>query len=154
WATSRIHLPLSFIQCRFSGGNAMNPQELRKHIESTYNSLRLGMGIIALVFPIALWLGGYWLSQLSLQSSISAYYHTPMRDLFVGTLFAVGSFLYLYKGFSAAENYALNLAGIFAVGAAVFPLAAPPTAKCEVFTAGYAHGICTVLFFVCIAYVC
>ncbi len=92
----------------------MNPEErqeklkeLLPHILSTYFILRIGMGIIAIAFPISLWFVGL-LRGVELQTSMSAYYHTSMQDVFVGILFALGTFLYLYKGFSKGENIALN----------------------------------------------
>jgi hypothetical protein len=42
-----------------------------------------------------------------------------MRDWFVGLLFAVGNFLYLYKGFGRAEDWALNIGGVLALGVAM-----------------------------------
>lgn len=137
----------------------MNNKELQQHILSTYNSLRLGMGIIAAATPIvivlwALIFGVGW------QDSISAYYFAPLGDkleysiypgrvLFVGVLFALGSFLYLYKGFSWGENVALNLAGAFAVGVAMCPMYA------QVGYIPYSnilHFTFAVLLFVCMAY--
>jgi hypothetical protein len=73
-----------------------------------------------------------------------------MRDVFVGIVFAVGAFLYLYKGFGKLENYALNLAGIFGVGVALLPL---KTGN-KTFPWDYAHDICAIGLFLCIAYVC
>lgn len=95
-----------------SKGNAMST-DLRKHITGTYLSLRLGMALIAIFFPIVLWLGGVAEGQ-PLQESMSAYYFSgggAMRDVFVGVLFAIGAFLYAYKGFNDLENIALNLQG-------------------------------------------
>jgi hypothetical protein len=112
----------------------------------------MGMAIIAVVFPALLGLGGYLFEGLSLRGSMSAYYHSNvMRDVFVGVLFAIGLFLYLYKGFGKLENYALNLAGIFAVGVAIFPMEWECGTDCKLITL---HGVCAVLFFICIAYVC
>ncbi len=131
----------------------MNPKEFREklkellpHILSTYFTLRIGMGVIAIAFPISLWLVGLLrVPTVELQTSMSAYYHTSMRDVFVGILFAIGTFLYLYKGFSRGENIALNFAGVFALGVALFP---------EGDKLITIHGVCAVLLFVCIAYVC
>ena len=124
--------------------------ELRSHIESTYNGLRLGIGVIGLALPIALWVGGLIRQSISLRASMSGYYYTPMRDVFVGSLCAVGVSLYLYKGFSKAENNALNAAGMFAVGVAMFP-----TRSTAAWTsASYLHLACAILFFLCLAYVC
>jgi Protein of unknown function (DUF998) len=87
---------------------------------------------------------------------MSAYYHAiadgkSMRDWFVGILFAVAIFLYLYKGYSAAENIALNLAGAFAVGIAIFPMEWNCGDACKDFSV---HGFCAISFFLCIAFVC
>jgi len=73
---------------------------------------------------------------------MSAYYHTAMREVFVGILFAVGAYLYLYKGFSAVENIALNLAGTFAICIPLFPTPLPGAAG---LIARYAHGTSALL---------
>lgn len=124
---------------------------LHRHVTHTYASLRTGIGVIGLGLPVALWLGGAVFDGESLRGSMSAYYYSPaMGDLFVGSLFSVGVFLYLYKGFSRAEDWSLNLAGLLALGVALAPTR-PPGALDRVFTW---HGVFAVSFFVCIAYVC
>ena len=93
---------------------SMQPDELQAHILSTYFGLRLGIVIASALLPIVLFFGGWLRGGLELQPSISDYYFAGggvMRDWFVGTLCAVGVFLYLYKGFSDRENVALNIAG-------------------------------------------
>ena len=45
-----------------------------------------------------------------------------MRIWSVGILFVVAAFLYLYKGFTPFENYALNVAGVCALGVALVPM--------------------------------
>ena len=121
-------------------------KELLPHILSTYFTLRIGMGVIAIAFPISLWFVGLVrVPTVELQTSMSAYYHTSMRDVFVGILFALGTFLYLYKGFSKGENIALNFAGVFALGVALFP-------EGDKFIT--VHGVCAGLLFICMAYVC
>jgi hypothetical protein len=47
----------------------------------------------------------------------------PVRLWFCGILFAVGVFLYKYKGFSKNENRWLSAAGLFVLGVAMFPMA-------------------------------
>jgi hypothetical protein len=132
----------------------MTPRDLRNHVLHAHTQLRVGMGVMALLFPVALWLGGVVLSHTPLQSSMSAYYHTPMRDLFVGCLFAIGGFLYLYKGFSRKENYALNVAGVLAVGVAIFPTYTSVESDRPAYTAPVMHVACAVLFFFALSYVC
>jgi hypothetical protein len=126
--------------------------QLQKHMAGTYFALRRGMGALAAALPPLLWLGGRFGDGEPLRCSMSAYYYSPaMRDTFVGVLVAIGVFLYLYKGFSRQENWALNLAGALAVGIAMVPT----TPSCE--DGGRrltAHGTFAVMFFLSIAYVC
>ena len=82
------------------------------------------------------------------------YYHSYMRDYFVGGLFALGSFMYLYKGFSWQENYALNVAGILAILIAVVPTdlkSVPPIAQSPT---SQVHMIFAIAFLLTIGYVC
>jgi hypothetical protein len=121
------------------------PVDLSEHMLSTYRTLRVGLVVIAVLFPLVLAIGGYFFgSQLRLQSSMSAYYHTVMRNWFVGVLFTISGLLAAYKGYRPAENVALNLAAVFAVLIAVFPSE----------SGSRWHGIFAVSFFLCIAYVC
>ncbi|TAM84678.1 MAG: hypothetical protein EPN47_00765 [Acidobacteria bacterium] len=130
----------------------LTPEELQQHIFSTYINIRVGIAVIGIAFPFLLWLGGRLYARLPLQPSMSAYYHAmgfdsrSMRDWFVGLLFVEGIFLYLYKGFGRAENWALNIAGLLAVGVAIFPEAASPSWITL-------HGLCAVGLFLCIAFV-
>jgi len=129
-------------------------KSIQDHITATYINIRIGIAILAIIFPFLLWIGGRIFSNIPLQGSMSAYYHSgdgAMRDAFVGILFAVGVFLYLYKGFTRLENYALNFAGAFAIGVAIFPMEWECGAECGKFSL---HGTCAVLLFICIAYVC
>jgi hypothetical protein len=130
-------------------------EPLEEHVLATYFTLRVGIAVIAIAFPLLLWLGGRFYVGLPLQDSMSAYYHAAvdgrsMRNWFVGILFAVGVFLYLYKGFSNKENYALNVAGVMAIGVAVFPMEWACGEACSRYSV---HGVCAVLFFVSIAFV-
>lgn len=131
----------------------MNLETFRQHILATYFSSRVGIAIVGILFPLILWLVGLKLG-VELQGSISAYYHTPMRDVFVGSLFAIGAFLYLYKGYSKKEDIVLDFAGIFALCIALLPTSAVTKLVCNTFTAPYLHGIFAILFFVLISYVC
>jgi len=141
---------------------AYTPNELQKHISQTYRSMRILAAALAFALPIVLWLvGGYWFN-IELQESMSAYYHTPMRNFFVGSLFIVGALLFVYRGFSTSENQFLNAAGVLAVLVALFPTSSECALQCldckgasiTPYTNGKVHGFCAVLFFICIAWVC
>lgn len=56
-----------------------------------------------------------------LQTSISAYYYTPVRAIFVGSMIAVGLALIVYKGRSSGEDVCLNFAGMLAPVVAIAP---------------------------------
>ena len=62
------------------------PEELQRHILTTYINIRVGIAAIGIAFPFLLWLGGYFYARLPLQGSMSAYYHAvgnedrSMRD--------------------------------------------------------------------------
>lgn len=130
-------------------------QELQVHIFGTYISLRVGMGLVAAAFPLVLWLSGR-LNGIPLQTSMSAYYwatpqglpgEAPVRIWFVGGLFALAACLYLYKGFTDDENWALNIASILALAVAYFPTC---RGSCPRITL---HGVVAVSAFVFLAYV-
>ena len=133
---------------RMFAATDLGPEQLQRHIISTYLDLRRGIAIIGIVFPFFLWIGGRIYAGLPLRASMSAYYYTPLRDWFVGLLFATGTFLVLYKGFSYAEDWALNIGGVLAVGVAIFPM--PSEEGKEWITR---HGFCAVGLFLCIAFV-
>ena len=134
-----------------------NTSHIERHIFRSYFNLRLGMGIIGIFLPLLLWLVAYVISSQGLLPSMSAYYHSVARDVFVGALFAIGAAAFLYKGYSHKENIAMNLAGIFAVGVAVFPTDCPDEiarTMCEGPTFRGIHATSAILFFLMIAYVC
>ena len=121
------------------------------NISASYFMLRRGMAVLALAFPVLLWLGG---GPGDLQGSLSAYYHADggrMRDVFVGGLWALGAFLFLYRGYSTAEDRALDGAGLAAVVVALAPTDWPPDGPDT--TIGLLHNIAAIAFFLLIAYV-
>lgn len=137
------------------------PQELQLHILSTYWNLRYGMAIVAFALPILVFTVAYFLGGgVGLQDSMSDYYwaprindvRPPSRDVFVGGLFALAIFFYLYKGFSPKENWALNGAAVFALGVAIFPMAenVDQDSGGSKFSL---HGFCAVTMFLFLVYV-
>ena len=136
-------------------------QNVFDHIFESYFNLRTGIAALAILFPLVLWLGGKLIG-IELRESMSAYYleidGKTMRDWFVGILWAIGVFLILYKGWERKqggglnENWALNLAGLCAIGVAMFPttLAVTPEEKREITL----HGTLAFSLFLFMAYVC
>ncbi|UCH61872.1 MAG: DUF998 domain-containing protein [Fidelibacterota bacterium] len=118
----------------------------------SYLTLRKAVGILGTALPFVLFLGALIIFRTGVQSSISAYYHTGMGDVYVGTLCVIGLFLFSYKGYPPHDNLAGHLGCVFAVGTALFP-AAPecsPT-NCELII-GYVHFSIAAFFFFTLIY--
>jgi len=89
--------------------------------------MRTLVGVLGIALPILLVLvDGVWFDAGPLRESLSAYYYSGARELFVGGLSAIGVFLITYK---VAENNLDNtlslLAGLSVVVVALFPTSRP-----------------------------
>lgn len=94
------------------------------HLLSTYRFLRLGMVVLAflLLTSVAIEIiqaGG------CVRTSISSYYFTPARGVFVGALVAIGAMLIVLKGNTEIEDVLLNIAGLLSAVVAFVPIADP-----------------------------
>lgn len=119
--------------------------------KDTYQRLRWGMMVVAIVFPVVLWLASNY-QGIGEQPSMSAFYHTRMRDVFVAIVFGLGVCLYVYKGYNELEDACLTLAGICLFGVAWAPTAAPQGSTA--WDAPVIHNVCASSFFILIAIVC
>ncbi len=111
-----------------------------------YRGLRLLMGVIALALPVIVSvLAGTPLS------SISASYYSDARDIFVGLLFVVGSFLFAYNGHTETES----LAGKAAAGAALVVATFPTGCDgCRTGGASIVHYTAAAVLFAILAFFC
>lgn len=135
----------------------MDAGRFRAHVTHTYFTLRLSMGLSALAFPVLLSLGGWLVADLPYQASLSDYYYTPMGDIFVGMLIAIGASLTVYAGYSWQEDWVLNLGGGLAVAVALIPPARElvPCHYClPLVTSSFWHGLAALSFFAAIGWVC
>lgn len=74
--------------------DAGNPAVL---YERSYITTRLAVGVIGMVLPTILWAGdGLFMHRFASRGSLSAYYHSPMQDVFVGGLCAIAFLLITY----------------------------------------------------------
>jgi hypothetical protein len=88
----------------------------------SYLTLRKAVGILAILFPIIIVAGSLIFGKCDeIQSNLSYYYHTRMRNFFVGILCAIALFLFAYKGYDRRDAIAGNLACILALLIAFFP---------------------------------
>ncbi len=85
----------------------------------TYRYLRWLMIVLPLVLLAVTVLTA--VQQRRLESSISAYYAGPVRDVFVGVMVAAAACMVAYQGASLLEDYTLNGAGFYAVFVALVP---------------------------------
>ena len=96
----------------------------------SYLLMRVLIGVIAVLLPLTLILVN-WAIGHGFASSMSGYYYTPMRNIFVGSLWAIGVFLISYDGYDLADRVITDVAGLCAVCIACFPTtpAHQPTAR-------------------------
>ena len=135
------------------------PESRTAHSSSTvfssgaiaYLSIRRFVGIVALLLPCVLLLFG------GAQRTISSYYHSGLRDVFVGAMCAVAMFLFfehiplthnVSTTFRRWNNLTGNVAAIAAVGVALVPTIregeSPNWQSCV-------HVAASILFFLCLA---
>jgi uncharacterized membrane protein YiaA len=91
----------------------------------SHDTMRIMLGILGIFLPFILIIGGIIIFDKPVQPSISDYYHTGMRDVFVGSLWAIGIFLLIYRGPEKIDFFLAKLACAFAVAISLFPT--PPT---------------------------
>jgi hypothetical protein len=161
---------------RFTGSLADATDSPVVHLQT----IRKAIGYIALALPFALVAGENLRDQLLpsaretnrafIEASISAYFHTGMREVFVGSLCAIAVFLLCYKGYDRRDNLAGKFAGFCVLLVALFPtfersreaadtgVAAPDSvtlfssaASADPLIVGYIHFIAAALFFTTLA---
>jgi hypothetical protein len=118
----------------------------------SYLGLRKAIGIIGISLPFVLAFGKLILDGSGLQDSISSYYYTIMRDVFVGSLCAIGVFLLSYRGYERVDSIAGKLAAAFAFGTALFPTSPVLTPTVDQLLIAKLHSVFAVLFFLTLAF--
>jgi hypothetical protein len=92
-----------------------------KHLIISYLTMRRLIGVLGMMLPIVLVVGGLIQNKPVVLDSISDYYYTNMRDFFVGLLSGVSLFLISFKGYELIDDIVVTLGGIFAAGMIFFP---------------------------------
>ncbi|MEN8201975.1 MAG: hypothetical protein ABFS28_05215 [Bacteroidota bacterium] len=88
----------------------------------SYYTMRRVIGILGITLPLILVAGSSLFGDCNeVQGSISTYYHTNMRNIFVGFNCAVALFLFAYRGHDWMDNLAGYLGCIFVLGVAFLP---------------------------------
>jgi hypothetical protein len=94
--------------------------------------MRAVIGFNGIALPVMLLVGDWIFLQGGVlpRGSLSAYYHSGMRDLFVGSLCATALFLITYRVFERiSDNVLSTVAGVAALGVALFPTGRPPNSE-------------------------
>lgn len=120
----------------------------------SYLGLRKAIGIIGIALPFVLAFGKILLDSPGIQSSVSAYYYTVMRDVFVGSMCALAMFLMSYRGYERQDALAGKLACFFALGVALFPAAPEINVTQHARLVGALHLTFAASFFLTLAYFC
>lgn len=87
----------------------------------SYLFLRRAIGLIGVALPVVLIVGKILLDGGGPLDSISDYYYSGMRNVFVGSMAATGVFLLSYRGYGWFDDLTGDVAGIGAIGVALFP---------------------------------
>jgi hypothetical protein len=120
----------------------------------SYLALRKAVGVVALALPFVLAIPWWFVSSHTLESSISSYYYTGMRNLFVGSLCAISMFMLCCRGYDIRDEIAGILSSIFALGVAFFPTSPDTGATARQMEVGAVHYTFAALLFMTLAYFC
>ena len=120
----------------------------------SYLNLRRLIGYVGILLPLVCFLGGKLFANLPIQQSISFYYHTNVRDFFVGLLVGVSLLLITYKGYEVIDDIVSTITGIFGLGIVIFPCLLAKEVKCPIGffqlkpdCSNILHIACSVFFF-------
>ncbi|WP_290057485.1 DUF998 domain-containing protein [Amycolatopsis solani] len=128
-----------------------SPQSTLVH---SYLFLRRAIGLIGLALPFVLIFGKQLVQGGDLIGSLSGYYYSDVRDVFVGAMCAAGVFLFAYYGHDFIDNVASTVAGLGAIGLALFPTTPDHDVSGWDRTAGVLHLVFAAVFFLSLAYFC
>lgn len=120
------------------------------YLTYSYLTLRRAVGWIGILLPFTLLFGNILIFRDDrIRGSISLYYFSGMRDVFVGGVCAIALFMFFYRGYDRRDRWTSNLVGFFAVCVALFHT----TEHGPLDWSGKVHFFCASCFFVLLAYI-
>ncbi|MGJ8624790.1 MAG: hypothetical protein ACSHW1_18770 [Yoonia sp.] len=135
-------------------------------VVKSYYRVRQALGYLGIALPFLLIVTGLT-SNAHLEPSVSDFFHTLNRDIFVGTMTAISIFLLVYDGYDRSEgewisdNYITTIAGIAGLGVAFFPNESPSgqltTVTQQLIGIGISpliHYASCLTFFYCMGHIC
>jgi hypothetical protein len=120
----------------------------------SYLTLRKAVGGVALGLPFVLAIPLWFLKGHFIASSVSSYYYTGMRNVFVGSLCAISMFMLCARGYDRKDESAGMLGAICALGVAFLPTAPDAGATHRQCHVGIAHYLFAALLFSTLSYFC
>ncbi len=129
-----------------------NVSESTRTLVVSYLGVRRAIGAVGLLLPILLGPVGWLVFEIDIQDNLSSYYHTVLRDVFVGSMCAIGIFLYCYRGYDWIESWTGKFGCVSALGVALFPLDANSDPLYQKSVVGYLHTISGGVFFLTLAF--
>ena len=125
----------------------------------SYAALRRAVGIVAVSLPFAVSVPIWLLHHHEYQSSISNYYYTGTRNLFVGSLCAISMFMLCCRGYGRKDERASLFSAVCALGVAFFPTSPdcdqiPCGPSSHAFAISCLHYGSAALLFATLAYFC
>ncbi|MFC4145939.1 DUF998 domain-containing protein [Micromonospora mangrovi] len=123
----------------------------------TVRRLRLGVGAVGIALPVVLIVGHLLVARRPvLLDSLSGYYHSELRDVFVGALCAIGVFLISYR-YRRPDDVLSTVAGLLAITVALCPTTVGvPAASTDGTdrTVGVLHQVAAAALFLLLAVFC
>ncbi|TXH96368.1 MAG: hypothetical protein E6Q73_13725 [Pseudorhodobacter sp.] len=141
---------------------------MRDDIVLSYYRVRQALGLLGLSLPLLL-IGLGLMTRGAVEPSLSDYYHTVQRDVFVGSLTAISLFLLAYPGHQRrpgdwlSDDALTSAAGMAGLGVAFFPnenpagegvLASPAQVFLGPQAAAIGHYLSALLFLTLLAVIC
>ena len=118
----------------------------------SYLGVRRAIGAVGLLLPVLLGPVGRLVFGIEIQDNMSSYYHTGLRDVFVGSLCTIGAFLFCYRGYDWVESWTANVGCLSALGVALFPIDAASDPLHQRSVVGWLHTISGGAFFLTLAF--
>lgn len=115
----------------------------------SYLGVRRAIGVIGVALPFVLLVGALVIDGVGVQASISDYYYTVMRNVFVGSMCANGVFFLSYR-YARVDTVVSSVIGLAAIGVALFPTT-PLDPEPRDIVVGTVHFVCATVFFLALA---
>lgn len=125
----------------------VSSQDKTRALVLSYLGIRRAIGTLGLLLPVLLGPIGKFALGIPIQNNMSSYYHTPLRDVFVGCMCAIGIFLFCYRGHDWIESWTANLGCLSALGIGLCPLDAGSDPLFQTSKLGYLHSLSGGVFF-------